>query len=614
MLRRRLPSVLYALSEALKSQMAFDFGPKPAQATTASRRTPAAAPSGPLQLPLALPATPAPAAPATPPASHARTAPATPPASPAPAASVSAAQAPAPGLSPAARGLHLEAVHVGGAHPHESHRWRHSGDGAGGKGLRILSLFSGVGGMDLGLHRALPHAQTVGMCEIDRYAQKVLNKAFPGVPVHNDVTELAALARAGRLPHQPNMVIGGFPCQDISAAQGANAQGLNGERSGLYREMRDIVEASTPDWVVFENVPLLRSRGMDVLLHDMASLGYEVSWDSISAASLGGPHVRDRVFVVAHRPGVKLDWKRPVRNHARYWTEPAPKLKAPRMHRKTRIAQMAAAGNAVVPHVAEHLGNIIANSTTGETPITGRPVARWDGGRWVSPKGATVALFPRAGLMRDGVVYSSKYTPLGADDYHNGDLVWVRNPSPHGDYNGGYTTSERAVLHHLTSGPKRLPASMAKDATALEEWGLLEAADDGMMQLTRIGEAIADNSPASGYSGEGGVDDAFVGRIVYIDKESDSVDIEMPDGDVDSFDREYITRLPTPAKSDWRGGFAEGRGNSPQQDGDIERRLKGRQLRHWVDGQVNPRFAEWQMGFPKGHLDAGQAPDDYQTA
>jgi DNA (cytosine-5)-methyltransferase 1 len=155
--------------------------------------------------------------------------------------------------------------------------------------LRVLDLFSGIGGFSLGFERA--GMQTAGFCEIDPYCRQVLAKHWPGVPCHDDVKTLDV--RSGI-----DVVCGGFPCQDISVA-GRNA-GIDGPRSGLWRDMLRIVRQVAPQWVVIENVPALRARGLDQVLGTLAALGYDAEWHCIPAAAIGAPHRRDRVWVVAH--------------------------------------------------------------------------------------------------------------------------------------------------------------------------------------------------------------------------------------------------------------------------------------------------------------------------
>ena len=165
--------------------------------------------------------------------------------------------------------------------------------------LTILDLFSGIGGFSLGLERT-GGFRTIAFCEREPYAVKVLGKHWPGVQVYGDVRQLDAdqLARDG-LP-RPDVVCGGFPCQDISLA--GKGAGLDGERSGLWFEMLRIISETRPRFVIAENVAALRSRGLDTCLRGLASVGYDAEWHCIPAAAVGAPHRRDRVWIVAY-PG-----------------------------------------------------------------------------------------------------------------------------------------------------------------------------------------------------------------------------------------------------------------------------------------------------------------------
>lgn len=161
--------------------------------------------------------------------------------------------------------------------------------------MRVLDLFSGIGGFSLGLERA--GMATAMFCEIEPFCRRVLAKHWPGVPIHDDVRTLDRLVvaeKAGAV----DLVCGGFPCQDISVA--GKGAGLGGERSGLWFEYRRIVEEVAPRWVVIENVPALRSRGLDTVLGGLAALGYDAEWHCVPASALGAPHRRDRVWIVAH--------------------------------------------------------------------------------------------------------------------------------------------------------------------------------------------------------------------------------------------------------------------------------------------------------------------------
>lgn len=158
------------------------------------------------------------------------------------------------------------------------------------------SLFSGIGGMDLGLEMA-SNDRVRFVCkwqvENNKYAQKVLEKHWPGVQREEDVR----FAGAANLP-RVDVIIGGFPCQDISyAGKGA---GLAGERSGLWHEFARVIRELEPRVVVVENVRALLTRGIDSVLGTLASLGFDAEWHCVPACSVGAPHIRDRVFILAH--------------------------------------------------------------------------------------------------------------------------------------------------------------------------------------------------------------------------------------------------------------------------------------------------------------------------
>jgi len=165
--------------------------------------------------------------------------------------------------------------------------------------LRILDLFSGIGGFSLGLERTSGF-ETVAFCEIEEFPRRVLAKHWPNVPCYRDVRELTAerLAADGIAV---DVICGGFPCQDISTA--GKGAGLAGERSGLWSEIARLVGELAPRFVIVENVAALLSRGLGDVLGDLASLGYDAEWHCIPASAIGAPHRRDRVWIVAYPNG-----------------------------------------------------------------------------------------------------------------------------------------------------------------------------------------------------------------------------------------------------------------------------------------------------------------------
>jgi len=162
--------------------------------------------------------------------------------------------------------------------------------------LKVLDLFSGIGGFSLGLERT-GGFETVAFCEIEPFPRKVLKKHWPEVPCYEDVTKLTgAIIAADGI--RPNVICGGFPCQDISTA--GKGAGIEGERSGLWKEYARLIGELRPDFAIMENVSALLGRGLDVVLGDLAQIGYDAEWHCIPASAVGAPHRRDRVWIVAY--------------------------------------------------------------------------------------------------------------------------------------------------------------------------------------------------------------------------------------------------------------------------------------------------------------------------
>jgi DNA (cytosine-5)-methyltransferase 1 len=163
--------------------------------------------------------------------------------------------------------------------------------------MKFGSLFSGIGGFDLGFERA--GMECAWQCEIDPYCRMVLAKHWPDVPRYKDVRELS-----GAMPLDCDLLCGGFPCQDISNANTAHAgglKGLNGERSGLWSEYERLIRELQPRWVVIENSAALSVRGIGDVLHGLAASGFDADWAVVSAGAVGAPHLRKRMFIVGRR-------------------------------------------------------------------------------------------------------------------------------------------------------------------------------------------------------------------------------------------------------------------------------------------------------------------------
>ena len=159
--------------------------------------------------------------------------------------------------------------------------------------MNVGGLFSGIGGWELGLERA--GMRVLWHCESDPFCQRVLAARWPGIPCYPDVSELRGADVA-----PVDVLCGGFPCQDISVA--GRGAGIGGARSGLWSEMFRLTGELRPGYLVVENVPALLVRGLDIVLGDLASIGFDAEWDCLRACDFGAPHERERLWLVAY-PG-----------------------------------------------------------------------------------------------------------------------------------------------------------------------------------------------------------------------------------------------------------------------------------------------------------------------
>lgn len=241
----------------------------------------------------------------------------------------------------------------------------------------VISMFSGIGGLDLGFERA--GFEIVRQCEIDPFCRRVLTKHWPDVPCHDDVKTMTFTEG------EADGIIGGFPCQDISNA--GRRAGITGERSGLYGELVRAICVVRPRFAVLENVAALLERGLGTVLGDLAEVWYDAEWDCVSAGSIGAPHFRERIFILAHRcgEGIPRSFTRGSAGETGSWgwrgeadlcaiaaapfdeTDRWPQPLVRRVDdgvsafvdRRERIK---GCGNAVVPQVAEVVANMVSDS------------------------------------------------------------------------------------------------------------------------------------------------------------------------------------------------------------------------------------------------------------
>lgn len=263
--------------------------------------------------------------------------------------------------------------------------------------LRILDLFSGIGGFSLGLERT-GGFETVAFCEIEEFPRKILAKHWPGVPIYEDVRELTAERLRADGIAAVDIITGGFPCQDISTA-GKQAGIAEGTRSGLWSEIVRLACETQPRFIIVENVSNLLAGPSDRpgswfgrVLADLASIRYDAEWHCIPASYVGAQHGRDRVWILAYPERFRWDcvvkdqqvkttsfdlegfdprWANPLEllpSVGELFTYPSWEIERNDDGLSEGLGRLKAAGNAVVPQIPEMIGYAILKSMNVPTP------------------------------------------------------------------------------------------------------------------------------------------------------------------------------------------------------------------------------------------------------
>lgn len=230
--------------------------------------------------------------------------------------------------------------------------------------MKTLELFAGVGALALGMKRA--GFDTVAFSEYDpaiaakrgghQYAAEVFAKHWP------DARALGDIQKIDWDEHRDlciEFIGGGFPCTDVSSA-GKQAGIKVGTRSGLWFEYKRAIQELRPKGVLIENVANLAGNGLDIVLRDLAELGYDAEWDVISAAGVGAPHLRERLFIIAWPTGTGQHGGWPTPEVSDWWAaepEDAPRLVVGKVDE--RVARLRCLGNSVVPACAEHVARLL---------------------------------------------------------------------------------------------------------------------------------------------------------------------------------------------------------------------------------------------------------------
>jgi DNA (cytosine-5)-methyltransferase 1 len=238
--------------------------------------------------------------------------------------------------------------------------------------MNVLDLFSGIGGFSLGLERA--GMRTVAFCEIEPFQRAVLRKHWPETPIYEDIRTLSAQHLTARRI-AVDVICGGFPCQDISFA--GKGEGITEtSRSGLWSEYARLVSEIRPRFVIVENVTALLGRGLSRVLGDLAALGYDAEWHCIPAAAVGAPHLRDRVWVIAHTDKVGCGFSEQLARGIQAQRQSLVWEPFRATNFRVRVQELAAVcgdddgvpeelgayGNSVIPQIPEIIGRAIMNA------------------------------------------------------------------------------------------------------------------------------------------------------------------------------------------------------------------------------------------------------------
>jgi DNA (cytosine-5)-methyltransferase 1 len=225
--------------------------------------------------------------------------------------------------------------------------------------LTVGSLFTGIGGIDIGLEAA--GASIAWQSEIDPFCNTVLKEHWPSTPNIGDVTKVDW----NNVP-KVDIIAGGYPCPAFSNA----ARGRN-NAPDLWPFMYSAIKAIKPRWVFGENVAAHLNKGFPEVLSDLADIGYDVEWEVAGACSFGAPHPRRRLFFIAYADSHSestspLDAEapvvRPIAGHDEDWRETAANATRKDDGVPNRLDRCKALGNSVVPAAAEFFGSRIVKS------------------------------------------------------------------------------------------------------------------------------------------------------------------------------------------------------------------------------------------------------------
>lgn len=480
--------------------------------------------------------------------------------------------------------------------------------------MRIGSLFSGILGLDLAAEAAFgADAELAWACEVEPYPRRVIRARRAGAELYRDVRDLASGAV---VPPRVDLLVGGFPCQDISVA--GLQVGIAGERSGLWACFAEVIGRCRPAFVVVENVRNLRNLGLDEVLADLHALGYAAEWQTVRALAAGALHRRSRMFIVAYRDveGAPLllhdgltDAYRETfaRKRAGLWSAfpCSPVIGAFDLDADVRRMRLAATGNAVCPPQAE--------------PIFAS--LRGLGERFARVDEVLAGRLPLAGAMRGGRIFRR---PLAVPDklataWHDAwclehpEVAAAVLPPKRSTYPtpsaADYGSSQNGICASKPSGGTPSLSTMARRGM-FPTWPTATA-QDGVNAARHTTRTEAEGGRM--HSGTTLLDAVRAAAPLWNTPQAHDLRGDRGAGSKDAGGGDTLTgqaRLwSTPTASDNDGGAAAPLG---RQGGPALRDQLG--VSKGDGGRfLNPEWVAWLMGFPGGWF-AGTADADAQIA
>lgn len=227
------------------------------------------------------------------------------------------------------------------------------------KALTHGSIFGGIAGFGQGAQ--LSGIETLWECEIDKFNRQILKSKFPNAEIYADIRELSS-------PRAVDIISGGFPCQNISLAASKNRTGIDGEKSGLWREMLRISDEVKPKYIIIENSHTIVSQGFKTILDAFAEIGYDAEWQTLRGYQFGIPQRRNRLYAILYTSSIgnRMEEREIFTRWDKFeyptWRDSEPKVYGVADVIPNRVAKHRGLGNAVQPLIANYIFECIKHN------------------------------------------------------------------------------------------------------------------------------------------------------------------------------------------------------------------------------------------------------------